>query len=184
MSIVPFAKGLVILAVGAALVGCSPIAVQPYGPSVAVMPAPQKPFEQYRQEHATCKQFAAGEVAGAADQANLRTVGGALVGAGLGAGVGAAAGGGFGAGVGAASGAVLGAYGAANDTPWGVYGLQQRYDIAFEECMYAEGNQVPGGIPGYQSSSSMRDNSDSYMSTWSSMGGYTQSAPPLLPHRS
>ena len=117
---------------------------QPLGPSVAVMPAPNKPFEVFQQDQAICTQYAGQQVAGGSQSANSAAVGSAVVGTLLGAGLGAAAGGGSGAAIGAASGAVAG-------TVWGSgpawadqYGLQQHYDIAYSQCMYAKGNQVPG----------------------------------------
>src|SRR5689334_18709098 len=41
------------IAVALALGGC---ATPPQGPSVAVMPAPNKPFDQFQADQATCKQ--------------------------------------------------------------------------------------------------------------------------------
>ena len=82
--------------------------VQPTGPSVAVMPGPNKPFEVFAQDEAVCRQYAAQLTAGGAAQASGQEVGAAVVGTALGAAVGAAAGGGKGAAIGAASGAVVG----------------------------------------------------------------------------
>jgi hypothetical protein len=31
----------------------------------------------------------------------------------------------------------------------GGYALQRRYDTAYEQCMYAKGNQIPGFAPYY-----------------------------------
>ena len=65
----------------------------------------------------------------------------------LGAGLGAAIGGGRGAAIGAGSGAIagtgLGMGSSANEQ----YGIQQQYDNAFAQCMYAKGNMVPGYGP-------------------------------------
>src|SRR5579871_4822565 len=135
-------KTIIGLSLLVVLAGCTPFAVQPPGPSVMVLPPKGKPFEAYAQDHTVCKQFAAEEVAGADTQANLRTLGTVVTNAGLGAALGAAVGGG-GAAIGAASGAIAGAYVGANDTPWGVYQIQNRYNDAFLECMYAKGNQIP-----------------------------------------
>ena len=147
---VVFTRKLIVgLSLSALLAGCSPVAFQPPGPSVTVLPTPNKPFEVYAQDHATCKQFASAEVAGTADQANIRTVTEAGTNMVLGAAIGGAAGGGIGAGIGAAAGAAGGAWFASNDTPWGVYGIQNRYDAAFMECMYAKGDQIPKITNGY-----------------------------------
>lgn len=148
-------KTILGLSLSALLAGCSPIAFEPPGPSVTVMPAANKSFEVYRQDHAICKQFAAGEVVGTADQANIRTLAEGAANVVGGAALGGAVGGGIGAGIGAASGAIVGASWAANDNPWGVYGLQRRYDVAFEECMSAKGNQVRIGVNGYGYGSGM-----------------------------
>jgi outer membrane lipoprotein SlyB len=70
---------------------------------------------------------------------------GTLAGAALGAAIGAASGhAGAGAAVGAGSGLVAGtaiASGPAYATGWE---LQRRYDIAYQQCMYANGNQISG----------------------------------------
>src|SRR5215813_8273980 len=67
---------------------------QPAGPTVAVMPAPYKPFEVFQQDQAACMQYGNQMVAGGASAANNQAVGTAAVGTVLGAGLGAAAGGG------------------------------------------------------------------------------------------
>ena len=124
-----------------ALAGC---ASTPMGPSVAVMPAPNKPFQAFQEDQAVCKQYAEQQVAGQAQAANNQAVGGAVVGTVLGAGLGAAIGGGQGAAIGAASGAGLGtAYGASGSS-YANMTIQQRYDVAYSQCMYSRGNQVPG----------------------------------------
>ena len=117
---------------------------QPMGPSVAVMPALNKPFEVFQQDQGACTQYAGQQIAGGAQAANSDAVGTAVIGTLLGAGLGAAVGGGPGAAIGAASGAIAGTV-VGSGPAWGdQYGLQQRYDIAYSQCMYAKGNQVPG----------------------------------------
>jgi YmgG-like glycine-zipper protein len=128
------------------LAGC---AAQPLGPSVAVMPAPNKPFELFQQDQALCKQYADGQVGGQAQAANNQALGGAVLGTVLGAGLGAAVGGGRGAGIGAASGAVVGTGIGASSSSNSQYGIQRRYDLAYSQCMYSRGNQVPGYEPAY-----------------------------------
>jgi hypothetical protein len=133
----------------AILAGC---AGTPLGPTVQVMPGRGKAFETFQSDQAGCKTYAAGQVNGQAEAANQRAVGAALLttvlGAGLGAGIGGAAGdAGAGAAVGAAAGAgggtMLGAGNSANDQA----SIQQQYDNAFSQCMYAKGEQVPGFAP-------------------------------------
>ena len=114
------------------------------GPRVAVMPGQNKPFEVFQQDQAVCQQYANQQVGGQAQQANNQAVGSAVVGTLLGAGLGAAIGGGRGAAIGAAGGAVAGtAYGASGSQN-AQGGIQRQYDIAYQQCMYSRGNQVPG----------------------------------------
>jgi uncharacterized protein YcfJ len=119
----------------------------PMGPTVAVMPAPGKPFDVFQADQLMCKQYAEGQVAGQAENANMRGVGAAVLTTALGAGLGAAIGGGRGAGIGAASGALGGAGIGAYTSDNANMTIQQRYDVAFSQCMYSRGNQVPGFVP-------------------------------------
>lgn len=122
----------------------SACAETPMGPHVAVMPAPNKPFEVFDQDKAICQQYAQAQVGGQAQSANNQAVGTAVVGTLLGAGLGAAIGGGHGAGIGAASGAVAGTAVGAGGSQHSQYGIQAQYDTAYSQCMYSRGNQVPG----------------------------------------
>lgn len=125
----------------------SACAQTPMGPTVAVMPGPNKPFEVFQGDQVMCKQYAEGQVAGQAENENLRAGGAALLTTALGAGLGAAIGGGRGAAIGAASGALGGTGIGAMTSDRGNQTIQQRYDIAFSQCMYSRGNQVPGYAP-------------------------------------
>ena len=125
----------------------SACASEPMGPTVAVMPAPGKPFDVFQGDQALCKQYASNEVQGGAQQANNRQVGTAVLGTLLGAGLGAAVGGGRGAAIGAGAGAVGGTAVGAGPASQAQYSLQQRYDLAYSQCMYSRGNQVPGFVP-------------------------------------
>jgi hypothetical protein len=117
------------------------------GPTVQVMPGPGKSFEAFQYDQAGCKQFAEQAVAGQAQNANTRALVGGAITTALGAGLGGAIGGGSGAGIGAASGALGGgAIGAASSAN-AQAGIQQQYDNAFAQCMYAHGNAVPGYGP-------------------------------------
>jgi hypothetical protein len=120
---------------------------QPMGPRVAVMPSPNKPFEVFANDQAACKQYAEQQVSGDAEQANNQAVGTAVIGTVLGAGLGAALGGGRGAAIGAGTGAVMGSAVGSNSSASAQYSIQQRYDIAYQQCMYSKGNQVPGYQP-------------------------------------
>lgn len=127
--------------------GCATL---PTGPSVRVFPAPGKSFEQFQVDDAICRQWA-GERIGISPQvvANQNTISGAavgtVVGAGLGAAIGSASGhAGTGAAIGAGSGMLLGASAGADSGRYYGYEAQRRYDLAYEQCMYAKGNQIPG----------------------------------------
>jgi len=129
--------------------GC---ATQPMGPTIAVMPAPGKPFARFQQEQATCQAFAQQQTAGGAQQANNQQVLTGVLGTALGAGLGAAVGGGRGAAIGAGAGAIGGTAVGAGPAQYAQMSLQQRFDTAFAQCMYSYGNQVPGfsaGPAGY-----------------------------------
>lgn len=129
---------------GLMLSGC---AQTPMGPTVPVMPGPGKSFDAFQYDQASCKQFAEQSVAGQAQNANNRAVGAAALTTVLGAGLGAAIGGGRGAGIGAASGALGGAAIGANSSSYDQMSIQQQYDNAFSQCMYAKGEMVPGYGP-------------------------------------
>jgi hypothetical protein len=131
------------------LAGC---AATPMGPTVQVMPGPGKSFETFQGDQGACKVYAADQVKGQADAANQRAAGAAVLttvlGAGLGAAVGGAAGdAGAGAAIGAAAGAGTGTAVGANASANDQLNIQQQYDNAFAQCMYAKGEQVPGFAP-------------------------------------
>lgn len=120
----------------------SACAAPPTGPTVAVMPVPGKPFAVFQVEQAQCKQYAAGETAGAAEQANLRQLGTVVVGTVLGGGLGAALGNVRGAAIGAATGALGGAaFGVGPGARDGNM-LQYRYGVAYAQCMTTRGNAL------------------------------------------
>ncbi len=100
----------------------------PTGPSVTVLPGPGKPLEVFQAEDTACREWAHQQT-------------GSRAGAGLGnIGIGGGAGGGGRGGGGFFGGGVsTGGGGEPSD-----YELQKRYDLAYEQCMYAKGNQVPG----------------------------------------
>jgi hypothetical protein len=122
-------------------------ATEPMGPTVAVMPAPGKPFDVFQGDQALCKQFASNEVQGGAQQANNRQVGTAVIGTVLGAGLGAAIGGGRGAAIGAGAGALGGTAIGTGSAERSQHSIQQRYDLSYSQCMYTRGNQIPGYRP-------------------------------------
>jgi uncharacterized protein YcfJ len=127
----------------------SACAAPPMGPTVAVMPASNKPFDVFQADDAACRAWGNQATAGQVEQANNNAVGSAVVGTVLGAGLGAAIGGGRGAAIGAGSGALLGTAYGANGSQWSQMGIQRQYNVAYQQCMYARGNQVAGYQPVY-----------------------------------
>ncbi len=125
-----------------ALAGC---AQMPTGPTVTVMPGPNKPFEVFVADDRLCRDWAVSSSGSGNTEASAQgAAGGAVAGALFGAAVGAMAGGHSAAGVGAAFGGVTGAAIGSDNGNRSSYSTQRRYDIAYQQCMYAKGNQVPG----------------------------------------
>jgi len=131
-----------------ALAGCVTV---PQGPTVAVMPGAGKTLDQFRADGGACQQFAQASIAGpsqaAQDQAGANAAGGAFIGAAVGALLGAATGqAGAGAAWGAGTGLLFGGAAAGNAGAVSSYTLQRQFDIAYMQCMYTRGNQVPGHV--------------------------------------
>ncbi len=130
-----------------ALSGCVTV---PTGPSMIVLPGNGKSFDNFQADDAACRQWAGMQIGQSPQQVvNQNTaagsVGGTLIGAGLGAAIGAAyAAPGIGAAIGAASGLLVGTAAGANAGQAYGWEAQRRYDIAYQQCMYAKGNQIPG----------------------------------------
>ena len=137
--------GVAVLLVG----GCATV---PTGPSVMVLPSPSKPFEQFQVDDGACRQWAAQQIGAPPGEpinqnAAIGATVGTLVGAGLGAAIGAAAGNpALGAAIGAGTGLVGGAASGANADWASGWEAQRRYDFAYQQCMYAKGNQIPGVV--------------------------------------
>lgn len=136
-----FSKALPITMILAAA-GCASL---PNGPSVLVLPGSGQSFDQFRADDAICRQFAYAQVGGVtANQAGVNSgVASAAVGTAVGAAAGAAIGGGGGAAIGAGAGLAAGSMAGAGTAGSSMYATQQRYDVAFIQCMYAKGHQVP-----------------------------------------
>jgi uncharacterized protein YcfJ len=137
-----------ILAAGAALAlgGC---AVAPTAPSVMVLPGTQKSVEQFRGDSAACQEQARALLANEAQAANNQAVTNAAVGTVIGAAAGALLGQGSYnpsavAGWGAGTGLLIGGMAASGNSQSASYSMQQRFDIAYVQCMYQHGHKVPG----------------------------------------
>jgi hypothetical protein len=134
-----------------AVLGLGACATAPLGPTVMVLPGSGKPFDQFQIDDATCRHWAYQRSGGGGQSAAESTLAGAavgtLIGAAAGAALGAAAGNpGLGAAVGAGFGAVGGTATGASAAQSGSWHVQRRYDVAYQQCMYAKGNQIPGVV--------------------------------------
>jgi hypothetical protein len=118
-------------------------AQMPTGPSVAVMPGPNKPFEIFMQDDQLCRSWASHAI-GLADHdaAAEQMLASTLTGAAIGAIAGAAGGGHRSVETGAAFGTVVGASVGGNQSTVTAWNAQRRYDIAYQQCMYSKGNNV------------------------------------------
>jgi hypothetical protein len=98
--------------------GCVPTVMTP---TVTVMPTPGKSLEVFAAEQGACKQFAEQQITAARNQLNNQVMANALL-------------------TNADDPVAAGQAVAASGVPV----LQQQYDAAYSQCMYAKGNQVPG----------------------------------------
>jgi len=144
-----FRKSILLILLLLVLGGCATL---PTGPSVMVLPPPNKPFEEFQADDAMCRHWAAQQIGQSPQETvNQNTATGAVVGTAIGAGLGAAIGAasgsaGTGAAIGAASGLLVGTASGANAGQVYGYEAQRRYDIAYQQCMYSRGNQIPGVV--------------------------------------
>jgi hypothetical protein len=125
-----------------ALSACTSI---PTGPGMLALPGTGKSFNQFRFDEDDCKQYASAQVGGRTpnDAATNSGVKSAVVGTAVGATAGALLGGHSGAGFGAGSGLLIGSAVGAGTGESSGYDLQQLYDFAYIQCMYAKGHRVP-----------------------------------------
>jgi len=141
--------GLVALVAALALCAC---AHMPTGPSVMVLPGQGKPFDEFQADDVACRQWArqqaGGDPAAVANQNAAATAAvGTVVTAGLGAAIGAAAGNpAAGAAIGAGAGLLGGTAAGAEAGRAAGWEMQGRYDMGYQQCMYAKGNQIPGAV--------------------------------------
>jgi hypothetical protein len=111
-----------------------------------VLPGSGKSFDQFRFDDNECRQFASAQLGGATADSTAMDAGAksAAAGAAIGALAGAAIsrsghGAVAGAGLGGAGGAIAGAgTGSASGRT-----VQSRYDMGYQQCMYAKGHQIP-----------------------------------------
>jgi len=142
-----------VVGVGLLMTACATV---PTGPSVMVLPANGKSFEQFQADDAVCRQWSLQQTGMTTKQASVgNTVSGAAIGTAVGAAAGAAigaaagspaTGAAVGAGAGLLGGTAIGASAGSSSQDT----VQRRYDMTYMQCMYAKGNQIPlakGSLP-------------------------------------
>lgn len=137
-----------------ALAGCATV---PSGPRIATMPGPNKSFEQFQADQASCREYAQASLGGRtpAENSANSAVGSAVVGSAIGAAAGAILGSisgnaGAGAAWGAGTGLLFGSAAGANAAGYSYAESQRVYDMAYAQCMYARGNDLPGRRVAYR----------------------------------
>lgn len=151
----------VCLASAVALGACT--VAPPSGPTVMALPAQGKSFEAFQRDDYDCRDYSYFQGGGgaSAQAASNSAVGSALIGTAVGAGLGLALGslggaGGAGAAIGGATGLLAGSSIGAGNARSITGNAQQRYDVAYTQCMYSRGNSVQSaptaysGYPSYQ----------------------------------
>jgi len=145
-------RTIALLATALSLSACE--VAPPTGPDVVAMPGPGKTLPQFQSEDASCRGYAAQQTgyASPSQAATQSAVGSAAVGTVLGAAAGAALGAaagnaGVGAAIGAGSGLLMGSAVGAGNAADASDSLQQRYDIAYSQCMATQGNQIQAPPP-------------------------------------
>ena len=122
------------LALISSLVAC---VSAPTGPTVAIMPREGKPFEVFQQEDQQCREFAANAIKDTSNAAlkegATSAAAGAVIQGGSSQNIGT------GAGIGLLGGAAMGAMNSSGKQNQ----AQAQYNIAYQQCMYSKGNQVP-----------------------------------------
>jgi hypothetical protein len=142
----PVASGLTLVAVAVVLTGC---AVTPTTPTVIVLPGSQRSQSQFQADAAACQQQAESLVAPMAQAANNQAASNVVIGTVIGAAAGALLGqGSYNPGAvaawGAGTGMLVGSAGASGTSQVSSLSLQQQFNIAYMQCMYQAGHQVPG----------------------------------------
>lgn len=122
--------------------GCA--VVPPTGPSVTVLPGTNMSFDQFKVDDFECRQYAGAQSGGTAEQAASESgTKSAAVGTAVGMVAGALIGGRDGAAVGAGTGLIVGSASGAGAAGHSARSMQQRYDMGYQQCMYAKGHRVP-----------------------------------------
>ena len=133
------------LSAGAVLLLGACASVPPSGPSVMVLPGSNKSFEQFRADEQDCRQYASAQLGGNTPEhaAMDSAAKSAVVGTAIGAAAGGIIDGRSGAALGAGTGLLFGAMAGAGASQGSARNAQWRYDVGYQQCMYAKGHKVP-----------------------------------------
>ena len=154
---IPRQYSYTIIAAALALSACTTV---PIGPSRMALPGTGKSFEQFNDDDRTCRTYSLNQSNGvtANKAGNDSFVESAAVGTAVGALLGAAVGGHEGAAIGAGTGLLVGSAAGSDASAQSSYTVQQRYDNAYVQCMYAKGHKVPVSADFARSSASAPSN--------------------------
>ncbi len=143
----------VALSVGVALLLGACASVPPSGPSVLVLPGSNKSFEQFRADEQDCRLYASAQLGGdTPEQAAMDSAAkSAVVGTAIGAVAGGIIDGRSGAAFGAGTGLLFGSMAGAGASQYSARNAQWRYDVGYQQCMYAKGHKVPVAASQYRS---------------------------------
>lgn len=126
----------------------------PPAPTAMALPAKGESFDLFQQHDSTCHAYAAGQTGGQTPGQSAATSGiaGAVLGTGLGAGAGALLGSasghaGRGAAMGAGTGLLAGSLLGGASGRRAAVATQDRYNIAYTQCMVANGEQIVPPAP-------------------------------------
>jgi hypothetical protein len=143
---------LVVLLAGAIVSGCA--ATGPIYPTVMALPQKGENLAVFQQHETTCRQYATSQTGGQStgQQAEKSGVASAVVGTGVGAAAGALFGSvtghaGNGAAIGAGTGLLAGSLGGVSQGRRAAASLQQKYNIAYIQCMTANGEDIHPSEP-------------------------------------
>ena len=132
-------------------------ATVPTGPGVMVLPGAGRSLEQFHADDVVCRQWGFQSIGMTTPGQAIASSGvtsaavGTAVGAAAGAALGAAAGNpALGAAAGAGGGLLLGSASGVGAAQYSGQEAQWRYDMAYMQCMYARGNQIPGSQGSYR----------------------------------
>lgn len=122
--------------------GCTTL---PEGPGVLALPGTGKSFDQFRADDTACRAYAYEQIGGKTANRTVSESGarGAAVGAVAGGVLGSAIDGHHGTAVGVGTGLVIGGLAGSHAGETAAVRMQERYDIRYIQCMYANGHRVP-----------------------------------------